>query len=47
MPYDADFTDAHRRHWEDAELLHDHERWANADQMVTTHPLFRGFMENR
>ena len=33
MPHDADFADAHRRHWEDAELLHEHERWANADQM--------------
>ena len=33
MPHDADFTDAHRRHWEDAELLYDHERWANADQL--------------
>ncbi len=33
MPYDTDFADAHRRHWEDAELLHDHGRWANADQL--------------
>ena len=29
----ADFTDAHRRHWEDAELLYAHARWANADQL--------------
>ena len=33
MPHDADFSDAHRRHWEDAELLYEHERWANADQL--------------
>lgn len=33
MPHDADFADAHRRHWEDAELLYVHERWANADQL--------------
>ena len=33
MPLDTDFTDAHRRHWEDAELLYGHERWANADQL--------------
>ena len=32
-PQDVDFADAHRRHWEDAELLYDHERWANADQL--------------
>ena len=31
--HDTDFADAHRRHWEDAELLYDHERWANADQL--------------
>lgn len=29
----ADFADAHRRHWEDAELLFAHDRWANADQL--------------
>ena len=29
----ANFTDAHRRHWEDAELLFAHARWANADQL--------------
>ena len=29
----ADCTDAHRRHWEDAELLFAHARWANADQL--------------
>lgn len=29
----VDFLDAHRRHWEDAELLHEHARWANANQL--------------
>ncbi len=29
----ANFTDAHRRHWADAELLFAHARWANADQL--------------
>ena len=29
----ADFADAHRRHWKDAELLFEHERWANADHL--------------
>ena len=29
----ADFIDAHRRHWQDGELLFKNERWANADQM--------------
>jgi len=33
MPYPADFGDAHCRHWEDAELLRDNNRWANADQL--------------
>ncbi len=33
MPHSADFTDAHHRHWEDAELLFDGRRWANADQL--------------
>lgn len=33
MAYPADFIDAHRRHWEDAELLFDNARWASADQM--------------
>lgn len=33
MTYPADFADAHRRHWEDAELLHAHDRLANADQL--------------
>jgi hypothetical protein len=33
MTYPADFADAHRRHWEDAELLFAHDRWANADQL--------------
>ena len=32
-PQDVDFADAHRRHWEDAELLFDHKHWANADQL--------------
>ena len=30
---EADFTDAHRRHWADAELLFEHDRWANADHL--------------
>ncbi len=29
----ADFTDAHERHWEDAECLFDAHRLANADQL--------------
>ena len=33
MPRDADFAGAHRRHWNDAELLYRHQRWANADQL--------------
>ena len=33
MPHPADFRDAHRRHWQDAELLFKHQRWANADQL--------------
>ena len=33
MPPEADFTDAHRRHWADAELLFEHDRWANADHL--------------
>lgn len=33
MPCPADFTDAHYRHWEDAELLYDNGRWSNADQL--------------
>ena len=33
MPHPVDFVDAHRRHWGDAELLFDHDRWANADQL--------------
>ena len=28
-----DFTDAYWRHWQDAELLFAHHRWANADQL--------------
>ena len=33
MPRLADFTDAHRRHREDADLLFDKARWANADHL--------------
>ncbi len=33
MPHPADFIDAHRRLWTDAELLFGHDRWANADQL--------------
>ncbi|MDE0030797.1 MAG: SAM-dependent methyltransferase [Deltaproteobacteria bacterium] len=33
MPYPADFFDAHSRHWRDAELLFQADRWANADQL--------------
>lgn len=33
MIHPADFVDAHRRHWQDAELLFDQSRWANADQL--------------
>lgn len=33
MTHPADLADAHRRHWEDAELLFEHDRWANADQL--------------
>ena len=33
MAYPADFRAAHRRHWQDAELLFEHQRWANADQL--------------
>lgn len=29
----TDFVDAHSRHWQDAELLFEHQRWANADQL--------------
>ena len=29
----TDFADAHSRHWQDAELLFEHHRWANADQL--------------
>ena len=32
-PHPADFFDAHRRHWEDAEILFGRDRWANADQL--------------
>ena len=32
-PHSEDYTDAHRRHWEDAELLFERERWANADHL--------------
>lgn len=30
----ADFVDAHRRHWEDGNLLYDHDRWANAAYLL-------------
>lgn len=33
MALPVDFADAHQRHWEDAELLFDHERLGNADQL--------------
>ena len=33
MTYLADFADAHRRHWQDAQLLSKHERWANAGHL--------------
>ena len=33
MPHPADFVDAHHRHRVDAELLFEHDRWANADQL--------------
>ena len=33
MPHPTDYFDAHRRHWEDAELLLQNTRWASADQM--------------
>ena len=33
MPYQADFHDAHLRHWRDGELLLRCNRWANADQL--------------
>ena len=33
MAYPADFVDAHRRHWEDAELLFGQSHLANADQL--------------
>ena len=33
MIHPANFVDANQRHWKDAELLFDHQRWANADQL--------------
>lgn len=33
MLHPSDFSNAHGRHWEDAELLFDSDRWANADQL--------------
>lgn len=30
----ADFVDAHQRHWEDGNLLCDHDRWANAAYLL-------------
>ncbi len=29
----TDFHDAHERHWDDAERLHQAQRWANADHL--------------
>lgn len=33
MTHPEDFSDAHGRHWGDAELLFAEKRWANADQL--------------
>lgn len=33
MSMNADFQDAHARHWEDAEHLFQAQRWANADHL--------------
>ena len=33
MSHGTDFINSYRRHLEDAELLYDSERWANADQL--------------
>lgn len=33
MAHPADYSDAHERHWDDAELLRTSGRWANADQL--------------
>ena len=33
MTLPVDYADAHRRHWEDAELLFDHGRLGNADHL--------------
>ena len=33
MSRPADFIDAHKRHWLDAELLFQNKRWANASQL--------------
>ena len=33
VPHREDYADAHRRHWEDAELLYGEKRWPNADQL--------------
>jgi len=33
MAYPADFSDAHVRHWRDAELLYGARCWGNADQL--------------
>ena len=37
MPHPADFVDAHHRHWADAELLFDHDRWGK--------PIFQSFID--
>ena len=31
MAQKADFANANRQHWKDAELLYSHERWGKAD----------------
>ena len=33
MSHGPDFSNAHHRHWDDAELLFEHHRWATADQL--------------
>ena len=43
MPHPADFVDAHHRHRADAELLFEHDRWANADQQELW-PIFQSFV---
>ena len=33
VTHSADFSNAHNRHWQDAELLFCDRRWANADHL--------------